>query len=65
MPPKANRKIKRKHDPKPCKLRNEVGRLFRRLKDRRRIYTRFDKLDVMFLKFLNSAFTVKTAFDLA
>ena len=32
--------------------RNEVERLFRRLKGFRRIFSRFDKLDLMFMAFL-------------
>ena len=31
------------------KRRNEVERLFRRLKGYRRIFSRFEKLDVMFI----------------
>jgi len=31
--------------------RNEIERLFRRLKGFRRIFSRFDKLDVMFIAF--------------
>jgi transposase len=31
---------------------NEVERLFRRLKGYRRIFSRFEKLDVMFLAFI-------------
>jgi transposase len=34
------------------KRRNEVERLFRRLKGYRRIFSRFEKLDVMFLAFI-------------
>ena len=34
------------------KRRNEVGRLFRRLKGCRRIFSRFEKLDVIFLGFI-------------
>ena len=34
------------------KRRNEVERLFRRLKGFRRIFSRFDKLDVLFLGFI-------------
>lgn len=36
--------------------RNEVERLFRRLKGFRRIFSRFEKLDVMFLGFISFAF---------
>jgi len=43
----------------PCQLdkalyrrRNEVERLFRRLKAWRRVFTRYDKLDVMFAGFI-------------
>ena len=39
--------------------RNEVERLFRRLKGFRRIFSRFDKLDVMFLAFLRFALIVE------
>jgi len=37
-----------------CK-RNEVERLFRRLKGFRRVFSRFDKLDVMFMAFIHFA----------
>ena len=33
--------------------RNEVERLFRRLKGYRRIFSRFEKLDLMFLGFIS------------
>jgi transposase len=39
--------------------RNEVERLFRRLKAFRRIFSRFDKLDVMFLAFIHFALIVE------
>ncbi|WP_264484137.1 IS5 family transposase [Xanthomonas oryzae] len=39
-------------------VRNEVERLFRRLKGYRRIFTRFEKLDVMFLGFLSFVLVV-------
>ena len=35
--------------------RNEVERLFRRLKAFRRVFTRFDKLDALFLGFIHFA----------
>ena len=37
------------------KRRNEVERLFRRLKGYRRVFSRFEKLDVMFIAFINFA----------
>ena len=41
------------------KRRNEIERLFRRLKGFRRIFSRFDKLDVMFMGFLCFALVVE------
>src|ERR1039458_593810 len=38
--------------------RNEIERLFRRLKGFRRIFSRFDKLDVVFLAFIYFALIV-------
>ena len=53
VPPKANRLVKWEYDRTIYKRRNEVERLFRRLKGYRRIFSRFEKLDVMFRAFLN------------
>ena len=39
--------------------RNEIERLFRRLKGFRRIFSRFDKLDAMFMAFLRFALVVE------
>jgi transposase len=39
--------------------RNEIERLFRRLKGFRRIFSRFDKLDVMFTAFIHFALIVE------
>jgi transposase len=41
------------------KRRNEIEHLFRRLKGFRRIFSRFDKLDVMFMAFLCFALVVE------
>ena len=41
------------------KRRNEIERLFRRLKGFRRIFSRFEKLDVMFIAFNHFALTVE------
>ncbi|MFN8683405.1 IS5 family transposase [Paracoccus sp. P2] len=53
VPPKANRKKPWEYDRELYKRRNEVERLFRRLKGFRRIFSRFEKLDIMFRAFLN------------
>ena len=54
VPPKRNRRNPWRYNKKLYKRRNEVERFFRRnLEDFRRIATRYDKLDVMFLAFLN------------
>ena len=65
VPPKANRNVKWDYDRELYKLRNEVERLFRRLKGCRRIRTRFDKLDAMCLGFLNFAVAIEMICDLA
>ena len=39
--------------------RNEIERLFRRLKGFRRIFSRFGKLDLLFLGFLTFALIVE------
>jgi transposase len=48
VPPKSNRIDPWQYDKEMYKKRNEVERLFRRLKAFRRIFSRFDKLDVMY-----------------
>lgn len=53
VPPKTNRKEPWDYDRDLYKRRNEVERLFRRLKGFRRIFSRFEKLDIMFRAFLN------------
>ena len=52
VPPKSNRRAPWEYDRQLYKQRNEVERLFRRLKGFRRIFTRFDKLDVVFTFFI-------------
>jgi transposase len=53
VPPKSNRLDPWEYDRELYKKRNEVERLFRRLKGFRRIFSRFEKLDVIFLAFIN------------
>lgn len=52
IPPKRNRKIQREYDTHLYKERNLVERLFNRLKNFRRVATRYDKLDVTYLGFI-------------
>ena len=59
VPPKSNRLDPWEYDREMYKKRNEVERLFRRLKGFRRIFSRFEKLDVVFLGFLNFALIVE------
>ena len=59
VPPKSNRKESWGYDHDLYKRRNEVERLFRRLKAYRRIFTRYDKLDVVFLAFVFFALIVE------
>jgi transposase len=59
VPPKSNRLVPWEYDRVLYKKRNEVERLFRRLKGFRRIFSRFEKLDVMFLAFVSFALIVE------
>ena len=58
VPPKSNRKNPWVYDKQLYKQRNQVEGLFRRLKRFRRIFTRYDKLDVIFLAFVYIALIV-------
>lgn len=55
VPPKANRLDPWEYDRELYKKRNEVERLFRRLKGFRRIFSRFEKLDSVFIGFIHFA----------
>ena len=59
VPPKINRLTPWEYDREMYKRRNEVERLFRRLKGFRRIFSRFDKLNVMFMAFIYFAMIVE------
>jgi len=56
VPPNPNRIEPWDYDRELYKRRNEVERLFRRIKAYRRIFTRYDKLDIIYLGFLLLAF---------
>ena len=53
VPPVKTRIEPWEYDREMYKRRNEVERLFRRLKGYRRIFSRFEKLDLMFLGFIS------------
>jgi transposase len=59
VPPKSNRIDPWRYDRTLYKKRNEIERLFRRMKGYRRIFSRFEKLDLLFLGFLAFAFIVE------
>jgi transposase len=55
VPPRISRRHPWSFDRILYRRRNEIERLFRRLKGFRRIFSRFDKLDVMFIGFIHFA----------
>ena len=59
VPPKSNRIDPWEYDRALYKKRNEIERLFRRLKGFRRIFSRFEKLDIVFLAFLTFVLIVE------
>lgn len=58
VPPKKNRKDPWEYDEERYKQRNEIERYFLRLKRFRKIFTRYDKLDVLFIGFILFAMIV-------
>ena len=60
VPPKTNRLSPWEYDQAMYKKRNEIERLFRRLKGFRRIFSQFDKLDVIFLSFISFALIIES-----
>ena len=58
-PPNPNRHVPWEYDQVFYRRRNEVERLFRRLKDFRKAFSRFDKLDVMVSAFIGFALIVE------
>ena len=59
VPPLCTRVEPWQYDKEMYKRRNEIERLFRRLKGFRRTFSRFDKLDVMFMAFLCFALVIE------
>lgn len=62
VPPKRNRKNPWNYDRERYKQRNEIERYFLRLKRFRRIFTRYDKLDIMFCGFIYFAMIIDAIF---
>jgi transposase len=59
VPPNPNRLVPWEYDRGLYRRRNEIERLCRRLKCYRRIFSRFDKLDVLFAGFILFALIVE------
>lgn len=62
VPPKKNRKDPWEYDKELYKRRNEVERYFLRLKRFRKVFTRYDKLDVVFLSVIMLAMIFDAVF---
>ncbi len=60
VPPNPRRVKPWEYDRLMYSRRYEIERLFRRLKGFRRIFSRFDKLDVMFMAFIHFALIVES-----
>ena len=62
VPPKKNRLKPWEYDRMLYKKRNEVERAFCRIKRFRRVFTRYEKLDLMYLAFVTFAFAADMLF---
>jgi len=58
VPPKTNYKVAWVYDKELYKKRNEIERFFLRLKRLRKVFTRYDKLDIMYSGFIYFAMIV-------
>lgn len=63
VPPKQNRKEPWEYDKQRYKQRNEVERFILRLKRFRRVFTRYDKLDVVFCGFIYFSMIMDALFE--
>lgn len=52
IPPRTRRKIKREYDTDLYKERNLIERMFNKMKNFRRVATRYDKLDLAYMSFV-------------
>jgi len=55
VPPKSNRKSPWEFDTELYKSRNQIERFFRLIQGFRRIFCRFEKLDIMYIGFIQLA----------
>ena len=55
VPPKSNRKDPWEYDKELYKMRNMIERFFRRLQGFRRVFVRYEKLDIMYMAFIQLA----------
>lgn len=53
IPPRANRRLQREYDTERYRERNLVERFVNKIKQYRRVFSRFDKLDLNYLGFLS------------
>ena len=59
VPPKKNRRIPWQYDTELYKRRNQIERFFLRIKRFRKVFTRYDKLDIIYF----SVVTLALIFD--
>ena len=62
VPPKKNRKLPWFYDKQLYKQRNLIERFFLRLKRFRKVFTRYDKLDSIFISTISLAFIFDSLF---
>ena len=60
VPPKSNRTAPWDYDKELYKRRNEVERFFRLIQGFRRIFCRFDKLDIIYMAFIKLALVFRS-----
>jgi len=60
VPPKSNRTTPWDYDKELYKRRNEVERFFRLIQGFRRIFCRFDKLDIIYIGFIKLALVFRS-----
>jgi len=62
IPPRSNRKVPERPDYRRYKDRNRIERMFGKLKQQRRIATRYDKTILSFESFLNPSTSLPPAY---